>query len=188
MNKKDYIDTLRQSLYGLSDEEINEIIYDYEEHFSIGLERGKTEEEIIKELGDPKNIAKSYKASVVIEEAKKNPTTTNILKAILATLSLGFFNLVFVLGPFIGLLGLLIGLYGGAIGVTAGGIGLIFEPIFPFFINVSFFNIHPGAQFFIGLGMTCFGLLFFILDIYISKFLYNITVKYLRWNLSIIKK
>ncbi len=41
----------------------------------------------------------------------------------LATIALGFFNLVFILGPFIGLIGIVIGLYGGALGVTMGGLG-----------------------------------------------------------------
>lgn len=65
MNKKEFIDILKNQLSGLPKEDIDEILYDYEEHFSVGLVRGKSEDEISKELGDPKKIAKSYKANVI---------------------------------------------------------------------------------------------------------------------------
>ncbi len=189
MNKKEFIDILKNQLYGLPKGDIDEIIYDYEEHFSVGLGRGKSEDEISKELGDPKKIAKSYKANIVIENAQNNPTPTNIVKAVIATIALGLFNLIFVLGPFIGLVGVLIGLFGGALGVTFGGIGMfigaIFGPVFGGNVNIS---INPIGAAFIGLGTTALGILFFILDIYLTKFAYKGTVKYLKYNIDIIKK
>ncbi|MEJ8553131.1 HAAS signaling domain-containing protein [Tepidibacter sp. Z1-5] len=189
MNKKEFIYILKNQLYGLSKEEIDEIIYDYEEHFSVGLGRGKTEDEISKELGDPKKIAKSYKANIVIENAQNNPTPTNIVKAVIATIALGLFNLIFVLGPFIGLVGVLIGLFGGALGVTFGGIGMFIDAIFgPVFgVNITI-NINPIGAGFIGIGTTALGILFFILDIYLTKLAYKGTVKYLKYNIDIIKK
>ena len=189
MNKKEFIDVLRNQLDGLPKEEIDEIIYDYEEHFSVGLGRGKSEDEISKELGDPKKIAKSYKANIVIENAQNNPTPTNIAKAVIATIALGLFNLIFVLGPFIGLVGVLIGLFGGALGVTFGGIGIVIGVIFgPVFGGNFGSNINPIGAAFMGIGTTALGILFFILNIYLTKISYRGITKYLKYNIDIIKK
>ncbi|WFD11494.1 HAAS signaling domain-containing protein [Tepidibacter hydrothermalis] len=187
MNKKEFIDILKNQLYGLPKEDIDEILYDYEEHFSVGLGRGKLEDEISKELGDPKKIAKSYKAHIVIENAQNNPTPTNIVKAVIATIALGLFNLIFVLGPFIGLVGVLIGLFGAALGITVAGIGAFFGSIFApvFGGNVS---VNPIGAAFMGIGTTALGILFLILNIYVVKFAYKGTVKYLKYNIDIIKK
>lgn len=68
LTKQEYLKELKKNLRGFSQEEIDDILYDYEEHFSIGLSSGKTEEEIAEELGDPKDIAYQYK------KAKGNPT------------------------------------------------------------------------------------------------------------------
>ena len=72
-------------------------------------------------MGNPKNIAKSYRASIKITEAEKNPNATNLFKAILAAMALGFFNLVIVLGPFIVLVALLFSLYAISVGFIIGG-------------------------------------------------------------------
>ena len=54
MNRDEFIGILRNELSGIPKEEIEDILYDYEEHFEIGIHKGKTEEEIAKELGNPK--------------------------------------------------------------------------------------------------------------------------------------
>lgn len=40
--------------------EIADIVRDYEEHFNIGISKGKMEEEISAELGDPVELAKNF--------------------------------------------------------------------------------------------------------------------------------
>jgi uncharacterized membrane protein len=189
MNKKEFLDTLRKNLSNLPNEEINDILYDYEEHFNVGLERGKSEYDISKELGNPIKLAKSYKATILINEVKKSPNTTNVFKAVVATMALGFFNMIFILGPFLGLVGSLVGLYGASIGITMGGLGMIFAPILKgLFTFSTIISINPIACMFLGLSMTCFGLLFTILNVHISKWFFKCTIKYLNWNVDIIKK
>ena len=51
MNKADYMKELIEKLAGFEEELVQEIVSDYEEHFVNGLEKGKTEEAIIAELG-----------------------------------------------------------------------------------------------------------------------------------------
>lgn len=189
MTKNEFLSTLEEVLGNFTKEERSEILYDYEEHFAIGLENGKTEAELVRELGDPRTIAKQYKATQTIEKAQKNPSITNIFNAVFSGVSLGFFNLVFVLGPFIGLIGLLIGLFGASAGVTIGGLGMllgsIMYPFFPQYISLG--NISPFALLFLGAGILAFGLLFTILNCYIAKYIYKISVKYLQWNLNFMR-
>ncbi|AOT71403.1 HAAS signaling domain-containing protein [Geosporobacter ferrireducens] len=189
MNKVDFLNVLKMELHKLPNEEVDEILYDYEEHFNVGLEKGKTEEEIIRSLGDPKNLAKAYKASAVIESAHANPTPSNVLKAVIAAVSLGFFNLIFVLGPFLGVVGVLAGLFAAAIGLIFGGIIGFVAPFAEIIFRGNFVNgVHPAAAFFLGIGITALGILFFLFDIYIGKMLFRGTVKYIKWNAEIIKK
>lgn len=60
MKKNEYLDLLRYYLSNLPKNVVDDIINDYEEHFSIGLENNKTEEEISDELGSPKFIAEQF--------------------------------------------------------------------------------------------------------------------------------
>lgn len=58
MNRMEFIALLETNLSALPPEERAELLEDYEAHFSIGLENGKTEQEIAQELGDPVELAK----------------------------------------------------------------------------------------------------------------------------------
>lgn len=60
MTRNNFLNILAQSIKHLPQEEQNEILFDYEEHFRIGLEQGKTEEEIADSLGNPAIIAAQY--------------------------------------------------------------------------------------------------------------------------------
>lgn len=189
MNRTEFIQTLRNALHGIPEEELKDILYDYEEHFQIGLSKGKTEAEISKELGNPKNIAKSYKASFTISEAENNPSSKNLLKAIVAATALGFFNLIIVLGPFLAIVGLLVGLYGVSIGFVIGGIGSFFGTIAaPFFPFTIYLGVHPLTSISFGIGLVALGVLMLIGSFYLTKLLYQGTIKYLKWNIDIIKR
>jgi uncharacterized membrane protein len=100
MNKAEFMKTLEQLLGRLPEAERKEVLYDYEEHFQNGLADGKTETDIIRALGDPRMIAKQYVANESIKRAESHNFFSNIANAVLATVGLGFFNLIFVLGPF----------------------------------------------------------------------------------------
>lgn len=60
MNKSEFLNELEIYLMHLPKTERDEIIFDYSEHFRLGLEDGKTESEIAKSLGEPSTIAKQY--------------------------------------------------------------------------------------------------------------------------------
>jgi len=60
MKKREFLDLLRFYLKDMPKTVTEDIISDYEEHFAIATEKGKSEEDICKELGSPEVIAKEY--------------------------------------------------------------------------------------------------------------------------------
>ncbi|NTV90460.1 MAG: DUF1700 domain-containing protein [Clostridiales bacterium] len=190
MKKQEFMSRLEAALGDVSPENRNEIMYDYQEHFAIGLGEGKSEDEISADLGDPVFIARQYNVERLIRHAETNKSPRNVMKAVMAALSLGFLNLIFVIPLFFGLVGVLIGLYGAAIGITVGGLGLflasIIGPVFPQWVSMP--STSTGIMVFVSFGLMSGGALFTILDIYISRFFYKLTIRYIRANINTIRR
>ena len=187
MNKKEFLNNLSKYLRGIPREDEKDIISDFEEHFEMGKNEGRTEEDLSKSLGDPKALANQLKANIMVAQAEKETTAVNITRAVFASLGLGFFNLIFVLGPFIGILGILTGLFAAAIGTTAGGItgllGTIFSPLFPEYFNMI---VNPAVGIFASIGAICFGILFFIGDIYLTRGFFRLFIRYIKFNARVL--
>ena len=187
MNKKEFLDNLSKYLRGVPGEDERDIISDFEEHFEMGKKEGRTEEDLAKSLGDPKALANQLKANIMVAQAEKETTAVNITRAVFASLGLGFFNLIFVLGPFIGVVGILAGLFAAAIGTTAGGItgllGTIFSPLFPEYFNLI---VNPAVGIFASIGLICFGILFFIGDMYLTRGFFRLFIRYIKFNARIV--
>jgi uncharacterized membrane protein len=187
MNKKDFINKLSSYLGGIPEEDRRDVVNDFEEHFKEGIAAGRNEEDIAESLGDPRSLANQFKASILVSQAEKTTSPVNITRAVFATLGLGFFNLIFILGPFIAVVSVLIALFVCAITLTASGITMffagIFGPLFPQYISIS---INPAVTIFGSIGVTCLGILFFVGDIYLTKLLYRLFLRYIKFNLRII--
>ena len=69
MNKYTFIQTLRDGLRGMPQEDVEEIISDFEDHFAMAGAQGKTEEAIAEHLGDPVRIAAAYRGEGAGAEA-----------------------------------------------------------------------------------------------------------------------
>lgn len=191
MHKNEFLKTLEVQLKGIRAEDRQEILYDYAEHFRNGLEEGKTEEEIADALGNPKTLAKQFKASFMVEQAKDTASTGNVFRAVVAVISLGFFNLVFVLGPFLGILGVLLGLFAASAAVIISGVavffGVIAHPILGAYLHIpSYLLDNIIGSIALGTGLIALGLLMSIGVCFLARFLYLGTVKYLQMNIRII--
>jgi uncharacterized membrane protein len=189
MNKKHFMDILSANLKGIPREEKFDIINDFEEHFAIGKENGRSEEELTEALGDPKLIARQMNASSLIKKAEETTSASNIARAIFASIGLGVLNIIFLLGPFIAVIAVILALFTSAIAITAAGItgffGSIFSPLFSNYINSSIL-VNPAVGIFTFLGIGAFGGLFFIGDVYLAKYTYRLTVRYLKFNMRVI--
>jgi uncharacterized membrane protein len=124
-------------------------------------------------------------------------STPNILRAILAVMGLGFFNLVFVLGPFLVVVGALIGLFAGAVALSVSGAAALIASLFLPVIanNVPVSVSMPGGIYYtqfaaiaISIGIGSLGLLSTIGLWKLAAGLYKLTIRYLKFNISIVNK
>lgn len=190
MNKAQFLNELDRSLAGVAYADKQEIMADYVEHFRVGLAEGKTEEEIAEALGNPRSIARAYRADYMVERARSDSSASNILRAILAVIGLGFFNLVVVLGPFLGMLGVILGLWAAGIAIAASGLGVLIGAacgiVLPWITTGIPAVIIVGAAF-IAAGLIALGTLWCIGMYYVTLGFCKITVRYLDLNVRIIK-
>jgi uncharacterized membrane protein len=188
MNKKEFFEQLREELKDLPESDLNEILSDYEEHFEIGKTKKRSEKEIIEKLGDPTIIAKEFKTIVLVKKAEQNTTFGNVTRVVFASLGLGFFNLVFVFGPFVGALAVLFSLFITGISLVMSGFASIFLTVFSSHMPWIVIESNPIAIILSSISIICAGSLLSIATYYLSKFFFKITLKYIKLNFNIITK
>lgn len=197
MDKNQWMNALYAQLAGLPENERRDIMMDYEEHFAMAYSQGRTDQEIISTLGDPRILAKQYKLNFKIDLAQTQGSTKNLFSAVMAGTALGFFNLVFILGPFIGFVGVLIGLYAAAAGIGIAGIATALSPLlvvaFPSLLanpGNAILASSTGSVFLVscGIGLTCMAGLFMMGNVWLTQVFYKLTVRYLKWNADVITR
>lgn len=210
MNKSEFLKTLEVALIDFRDDEKKDILYDYEEHFRIGEEKGKSESELISELGNPEDIAEQYRTSssseinnsdtnyrTVNDEttsnnmyAGYNETSKSVGASILAILALILFNVIIFLAPYLAAAGVIVALFAGSIAIALGGVAATFSvviaPLIPNYVNAPNLIGSVGV-FFIGIGTVAFGALLVIAVCYIIKYFCKFTVRYAKWNIKVIR-
>ena len=187
--EQDYLNSLRSGLCrNLPKEELDDILSDYSEHFQIGKAEGRTEEELYLALGAPEDVAREIKATYMVSRAEQTRSCGNIWHAIMATLGLGLFNLVFVLVPFLLLaVFLVVVLLVGAVLTAFGPVSFVIAVLQLMGISFISFWLWPAAGVFFGIGITSLGLLLVIGDLFLARTFYHLGIRYLKWNIRVIK-
>lgn len=180
MNKKEFLSDLEGYLRKLPKNEKNDILQDYEEYFTDGLEEGKTENQIVESLGSPKQLAKELLADYHIEKMESTSSTRNMFGAVWAVIGLGFVNLVIVLGPFLALLALL------AAGWIAGVTGIL-SPLLVFASAIANPGTFEWFDVFFSIALCGIGLFISIGMYSASVAVKNGFLRYLKYNVSIVK-
>ena len=189
MNQEEYLSRLGAGLKGrIPDPERDEILADYREHFRMGIMDDRTEESIALALGDPEDLAREWCAVSLVRTAETHSSFRNMGRAILATIGLGLFNIIVVLIPAVILLVMLIILFLIGLAHAAGGFILAILS----FAEIT--GIHdtteillPSAGICIGIGVCALGLLIIIADGYCARWIYRLAIRYLKWNISVIR-
>ena len=181
MTKYEFLNIIANGLSDFPKQELQDILYDYEEHFRNGFADGKTDEEILNELGDPYKIVNQYRSQYIqrYDNTSKNnknnnlnETTSNkVVKVVLLIL------LAIILGPtligaFFTVLGLSIVLICTAFGITVACLatllskfGLILGFSAPAFIE----NFPTSVTILLSIGSVAGTILMIILIIYFVK-------------------
>lgn len=198
MDKKSFLKRLDDRLRFLAEAERKDILYDYEEHINAAIENGEDEAKVIEKLGSPELIARQFNATQSIKNAEQNKTTGNMLRAVVATMGLGFINLILI-GPFFGLLGCLIGFYFAAFGFAFSGLisaaigmyGLLGGNMEQFIHlgNAVSYNADVMSMGVVGLGifLASIGGLVAVFSIWATRWFYKGTIAYLKLNLNVLK-
>ncbi|OAB38371.1 DUF1700 domain-containing protein [Paenibacillus glacialis] len=177
MNKDLYLSELYKYLKRLPPDERDEIMTDYAEHFEQAELNGRSEKEVIQRLGSPRLVAREVLAQTQIKKAGKSPSLSSVTRAVMATVSLGLFNLIVVLLPFVASLLLFVGVYGVAFFLIISPILLFIQnPLVSIFIN----------EFFLMVGCVGIGLMLVIGSMKMTSVYYKFVIRYLRYNLSLI--
>jgi uncharacterized membrane protein len=191
MNKRQFLDSLQLSLQTLGPAAVRDILGDFDEHFAGGTSRGKSEEEIAAELGDPAEIAQQYldaasgsqagqgqaaasestgpaRAAASDSAAKPNVNEMALIAVILL-------NIFFGIPVWIALFATLFGCW-----AAAGGIGVAAIVLFAVaIIQTGMISLILAL---LGLALTALAVLMVILMVFISKWLVTGCVQYIRWN------
>ena len=194
MNKEEYLKKLANLVRKLPEEDREDLILDYNEHFIIGMENGRTEEEISKALGNPEIVAKQIKADYMVKKAENKPSPGSILEAVLAVAGLGLFNLMFVAGPSLIFAVVILSLVAAGLAVIIIGILTMLSPLlqifFPQYINLPVKGGIWGTLIMVvgGIGVTVMGTFFVIIMAYAANRFYKMVIKLLKSNLDDIKE
>lgn len=119
----------------------------------------------------------------------RQPKGNGLIKGLGIMVLLFFMNLIFVLGPWLGIAGCLIGLWGASIGMTLGGIAgaavCLLGPIIPglgaFTGSISIATAIAGCA-----VVGSLGVLLTVLSLAITKWFLKLTGQYAGWNIQMI--
>lgn len=194
MTKTEYIERLRRKLSHMPPAYREEILYDYEEHFDVGIDKGKSEDEIAIQLGLPESVAAQYRLEHAMRDSEHR-SSYRLLRAMLTGISLGFFNLVFVFGFYLGFLGVLLAFFLSAVAVVVAGITLGFTAvigdIFPF-VHIGFLDLtQPMARVFMAGGSIAIigvGILLGLAAGMLGSAVFRWTRRYILGTIQIIRK
>lgn len=181
MIRERYLQHLWELLAPIPEHLRRDLMFDYEEHFRQAAEHGQTEEEAAHELGDPRLIAKEMLLGYRVEQAEsRNGGITHVSRAVFAAVSLGFFNLIFVLGPFIALLGVLLALWVSSIAVGISSLAAIYEGVFGEAWS-------PTQGIFVAITLLALGMLLGALSHWLTRKVSRVTLQYLKFNSRVIR-
>ncbi|CAM3979441.1 DUF1700 domain-containing protein [Paenibacillus alkaliterrae] len=157
-----------------------EWLYDYYLHFEQAAQNGQSEEEAARELGDPRSIASELLLGYRVDQAETNNSFGKLSRAVFATVSLGLFNIIFILGPYLALAAILLALWATAVAIGVAGIGIVFESLW----NGTFSMAQALA---VGLISSSITILLIVGLKSLTTSFYKMTLKYLKFNTRILR-
>jgi uncharacterized membrane protein len=147
MMREGFISALRVELQGAPPAMVQEIVADYEAHFSDGVAAGRSEADVAAALGDPRRLARELRAEAGMKRWEAERSPANAAGAIIALIGLGAIDIMFLLPFLMGVIGVLLGCFVGVIVMFVAG-GAMFA-MGPF----SGASGGPFANALVGLGV-----------------------------------
>lgn len=180
MTEQQFLLALEKELKKIPKVDRDDILQDFQEHFAIGIAEGKDEQQIVASLGSPQQIAKEMMATSEFDQTKSDMTSGNMIRVILISIGVIFFNLVVVFGPYIAIVSLIFS--GWLVGIS-----FISTPVI-LMINIL---LYPGSfilfEFFLTIALSGLGI-FITMGMYLlTKGIVYGTKKYVQFNSNLVK-
>ena len=123
-SKLDYLDALKRALMGLPPSVQAKTLAWYEQRFVDGAATGRSEQDVARELGDPRDVALTLRTNAHFAQLSHKPAPTgSVARTVVSGFGLLVFNL-FMLIPAAVFASLLMALYVSAFGVYVSGIAV----------------------------------------------------------------
>jgi len=181
MNKKDYIHVLEKQLYGLPENEIEDIIFEVETHFIEAKKNNRSEREIIKALGSPTIMGKSILLEYDINQEKSFVSLKENLNIGLRIIGIGFKNII-LLPLFFAVAMVIFSFYMVVFSLYLSSVILVVSPIIKFLVP-SLISHDPVPLY----ALPVFGAFGFILTKKLHNKLGTLTRVLYRYLLKYIK-
>lgn len=189
MTKEEFLKELEKELNFLTDLEKREVLQDQEEFIREAVTNGRSEEEIINSLGTPKSFAEALRLEHKVKRIKDAPDTWSSLKESLTATGVLFglmpLSLLFIFGPGVVLFSFVFSWFTVSLSVLLAASFCVLASFFVFFIGfgvLEFFGI-----FFVSLGILLGSLASLALLFALVKSIVNLFVRFLNWNISLLK-
>jgi uncharacterized membrane protein len=181
MTKAEFFEQLNQGLKKVRKDDRADILAEYEEHFHHALAKGKTEEQICKDLGSVDQIIKDYRIEKVLAEQVTGEAgnAKSILRAALILMALAPLNFIVFIGPFLVTACLLMAFW-----AVGGSLFLVGAAMFFTLLAKIFTSLLVPVLLIACVGVIALGVFFMLLLLPITSLVGALTFKYLRWNLD----
>ncbi len=185
MNQSEFLDTLRRRLTGMPADEIDDVVDDYQRHFTDAAAAGRSEEDVAAALGDPMRLARELRAEAGIRRWEEARTPANFLAVVFGLIALIAVDFVFLLPVLFGLL--LFALIASIVvlAITLAGLGVITNA---FDWGPGFESNNPVAVALVGISMLGFGIGSGALLLLISEFVVRALGHFARLHFTLIKR
>ncbi|MEO2207690.1 DUF1700 domain-containing protein [Paenibacillus pabuli] len=187
MNRQQFMQAMEIHLRPMEPQERAELLADYDQHFELGLQEGRPEEEIARELGRPEEIAREalgdrYDVNMPGSDPFYAPTygemrppknSNRAARNFFTATGLIFLNLI---------LGIPLGLTLWSVWLVIASLSLLVVAPVAAAVDFLFLNHFDKAELFVAIGAFGVGILFFIAAKRVFKAFKSVTLKYLNWN------
>ncbi len=189
MKKEDFLSKLRDELRGLDPVDIEDILRDQEEFIRDAMSAGRTEEDVVRSLGEPKAFADALKLEYKVNRINNSSSTWESYREVLGSIgiliALAPVNIILFFGPVIAVLGFLFSwiLTSGGI-VIAGASFLLIQFIVALIVGFTF--LQTATLFFASVGVIALGLCGVALFIIFTQLFMKLFTTYIKWNIELI--
>lgn len=185
-NEQEYLAVLRSRLTGSVDQdELEDILADYAEHFSAGRAAGRSDGEIYAALGSPDETAREIRAACLVRRAEQTRSAKNMYQAVMATSGISFLNLAVAIIPFILITVLLVILVVTGLAMIVGGPLLLLAAVLQMAgiaITVPWWTT-PVSGALLAIGLSVAGVILIIAVSALAWVLYGLAVRFLMWTI-----